>query len=162
MPAVHEPIDPPRLDAGWLFLLAGLAILAATVLIPAHDDLRRAEHVRDIALTQEAMHRERLDRHQIYLDALERGDPRLARSLAASQLNLVPVDHRPMRDIDRGLPASASIFGALEPKPRPAPVLHHVDSLLDRLVLNPSTRLWILSAGVVCLLVGLLPPASRR
>ena len=162
MPAVHEPIDPPRLDAGWLFLLAGLAILAATVLIPAHDDLARAEQVRDIALTQEDMHQERLERHRIYLEALERGDPRLTRSLAASQLNLVPAGSHPMRDLDRGLPASASVFGALEPNPRPAPTLRHVDSILHRLVLNPSTRLWILAAGFVCLLVGLLPPASRR
>ena len=47
---------PPlfRLDAGWLFLAAGLALLAATVLIPAHDDLQQAELVLARAKAQRA------------------------------------------------------------------------------------------------------------
>lgn len=53
---------PPlfRFDAGWLFLVAGAALLCATVLLPAFDDLTDAENSRDAALALEAYQSQRL------------------------------------------------------------------------------------------------------
>lgn len=161
MPVLYHPVDPPRFDAAWLFLIAGIGALAAAVLMPAHDDLASARHARDIALIQEGLHQERLDRYQRYLQALDAEHPRLITSLAASQLNLVPDGARPLSDLDCGLPASASVLGALEPEPVPAPTRANTGSMLERLTLGPS-RTWLLGAGGICLLIGLIPPPDRR
>ena len=103
-------------DPGWLFLGAGLAMLASAVLIPASEALSEARYARDRALVSEEHRVARLDKHRAYLDALHERQPALIAQLKAIQLNQYPEGMRPLGelDIDQGL-ASASIFGMLEP-----------------------------------------------
>ena len=161
VPGVHRQIDPPRVDAGWLFLLAGVVLLGAAALIPAADDLSEARLLRDRALLYERLHNERLERHATFLDAVENADDRLVLSLAASQLNLAPTDRDLVEPLDAALPARASVFAELEPDPIPAPQRRRVGSVLERLTTDPASRLWVILAGSACLLVGLMPPVSR-
>lgn len=147
-----------RFDPGWLYLGAGVVLLSATVLIPAVDDLAEAQWHRDRALAVERYRSERLRHYSDYLDALERRDPALVLSLAATQLNLAPADRRVMIDASSsGEPGSASVFEALEPRFTPVPPPGPVRSLLHRWATGDTSRLWLLAFGAMLVLIGLMP-----
>lgn len=153
---------PAVVDTGWPFVLAGLAMIGCSLLIPAADDLAHARHLRDRALVIEHHRIERLMRHEEFLEGLQARDETLALSLAASQLNQIPSDRTPVETgaSSPGL-TDASVFPALEPPPPTLPERHRGQSMLERLVLSPRTGLWFSVAGAVCVLVGLLPRTRR-
>ncbi|MGP1310686.1 MAG: hypothetical protein ACTS27_10855 [Phycisphaerales bacterium] len=154
-----------RLDPGWLFLGAGLALLAATVLIPAQDDLQKAELVLAQAKAEHAHASERLANYAEFLDALNRGDEGLMLQLAATHLNLTPADRSPILGIGGSAEPDGLIdtFAPLEPAPPAAYVRVPPDSMLYRWSTGESSRLWLLAGGSLLTLIGLLPPgASRR
>lgn len=151
-----------RLDPGWLFLVSGAAILSATVLIPAADDLARAKHERDRARAAERWHAKRLENYSAYLDALQRRDPTLVLSLASTQLNLAPVDKQAMLDAsDLSLPP-ADVFAGLDPSFTGAAALPRPRSLLQRWTTDDRTRPWLIAGGALSVLVGLMPATRRR
>lgn len=168
--AVHAPtvaVKRPlfRLDAGWLFLAAGVAVIAATVLIPAAADLDEAHWQRNKALAIERHRLERLERYAQYLAAVQRGDEDVVLSLMATQLNRSPIARVPLTPVSEPARTSASPFPALEPDPLTLPErmpLQKNPSLLLRLTTNDHHRLWLIAGGVFCVLIGLLPPAVRR
>lgn len=148
-----------RFDPGWLFLVAGAALVSATVLIPAVDDLAQARWHRDRAVAVERYRAARLETHSAYLDALDRGDAAVLLALAQTQLNMTPVDGRPLVDLtQRGL-SSASVFDGLEPTFVPAPKPARAGSILERWATDEQMRLWLMGLGGILVLVGLLPGA---
>lgn len=149
-----------RFDPGWLFLLPGLVILSATVLMPALDDLARARAHRDKALALETYRSQRLANHLTYLDALQGADETVLLDLAASQLNLAPADRRVII-APAGL-TRASVLERLEAPYLAPSVTMPPDSLLHRLTTNRHTRLWMIAAGAMCVLYALLPPVTRH
>lgn len=150
------------LDPAWLFLLPGLAILAAGVLIPAQDRLDEARWQRDRTQAMLAHAQERLERSRILADAIQRQDPTLARTLAASQLNLVPSSDpaSPALVLASSRPAT-DILASLEPPMPELPPRNRNDSRLTRLLMNPSTRLWTMLVGVVLVAIGLFARFAR-
>lgn len=162
------PTVPPkplfRFDPGWLFLIAGVAILAATVLIPARHELAVASWARDRALAIEKHRTDRLGRYASYLKAVERGDESVLLSLAASQLNKSPIDRVPLNaSADPGV-TNASVFPDLEPEPiriPEKPVINERSSTLTRWTTSDQWRLWLLAGGILCVMIGLLPPSRR-
>ncbi len=159
-----SPNTPPPtravLDPGWLFLVAGLAILGATVLIPAADDLAQARLLRDQALSLERHRQDRLDRYESFLGAITQEQPALVLALAASQLNQIPADRSPVPGLLPQPTPNASVFPALEPEPLVLPTPRPVNSLLHRLTTGERSRVWMIAGGVLCILLGLLPPAK--
>jgi len=153
---------PYLVDPGWLFLLAGLALLAATVLIPAADDLAATKFQRERALAIEKHRLERLARYEEYLAALDNKDPSLVLSLAASQLNEIPEDRAPIpgQRGALGAMADASVFPSLEPPALKLPERVQDDSILERWTNGERSRLWLIVAGAACVLVGLLPASG--
>lgn len=149
-----RPID--RFDPGWLFLLAGLVLLGYTVVIPAQADLAEAQWQRDRALAIEKQREERLFKHERYLVALESRDPRLVRSLAASQLNLVPVSQGAIVEVEDPATSDVSVFPSLEPAPIRLPELRLVESRLARWARDDDDRLWLIVTGSVLVFIGLL------
>ncbi len=148
-------------DPGWLFLMAGLALLGATVLIPAAEDLADARWKRDAALSYERHRLDRLERYQGYLDAVVRREPALVMTLAQSQLGLMPADRGLLSTPNDSRVRSVSVFPALEPPPLDLPEPRPpTNSRLARWAMS-SHRLWLIAAGAVFVLVGLLP-AGRR
>lgn len=152
----------PIIDAGWLFLLAGIALIASVVMIPASRDLRLALWRRDRVLMTEMHRLHRITRHETYLEALDKDDEMLAYQLAMTQLGLA----RPEAEIiglgGREPAANASVFVSLEPPPIELPGFTEIDSRLSRLSTNEQTRLWVLAGGAVLVLIGLLPPSITR
>lgn len=169
-PTVHPPshqVTRPlfQLDAGWLFLIAGIGLLGATVLVPAAADLAEAEYQRNRALAIERHRQVRIERYGQYLAAVLRADEDVVLSLTAMQLNRSPVDRIPLMPEPEPGKTSASPFPALEPPPlvmpeRPAD--QQRPSILTRLTTNDHHRLWLIAGGVVCVLIGLLPPVVRK
>lgn len=166
----NEAADAPRsgtglVDPGWLFLLAGVALIGATVLIPAADDLRHAQYLRDAAVQIKAHRDERIEGYEQYLEAVKSQDRSLVMSLAASQLNQIPADRAPIPGMSDGTPralTNASVFPALEPPPLALPERVEVDSLLKRLATGETTRLWLIAAGAAFVLIGVLPKTKTR
>lgn len=159
---------PALLDPGWLFVIAGLTLLLASVLIPAAEQVREAYWQRDRALLVEKHRQERMTRYQEFATALESGEKPLVLALAASQLNQIPADRTPIgvgstkggyTDIKAG---SASVFPNLEPDPIELPEYRKFDSTLSRMVTNDKARPWVLVVGSVLVLAGLLPASRRR
>ncbi|MFM8872820.1 MAG: hypothetical protein ACKOJI_05625, partial [Phycisphaerales bacterium] len=83
-------------DPGWLFVVAGLVLVASAALVPATYDLwvmrTQLKHLE----AQELENDRRLAAYSRFVNDLDRVDPQLVRRLAASQLNLVPEGERPM------------------------------------------------------------------
>jgi hypothetical protein len=157
-----NPAPLAYLDPGWLYLLSGLALVIATILIPAVRDLDDVRHQRDRALVLEDHRLERLGRYQQYLDALERREPALIMALAASQLNQIPRGRTLLFDLTESETAFAPIFAQLEPPPPTLPERREPSSILFRWTTSERTRPWLLAAGGVCMLMGLLPRAGLR
>lgn len=151
----------PILDPGWLFLLAGLALLAATVVLPAQEDTAQARFYVERAREAEQHRLERLRRYTDYLDALNRGDPGTVRSLAASQLNQAPENLTTLMPPPEVSTRSASVFPALEPPPLERRERRVEYSRLQRWALDDRTRLWLLAGGVLLVFIGILPPSRR-
>jgi hypothetical protein len=161
----HTPSKAQRaasIDPGWLFVIAGLAVLACTVLLPALDDLGEARWQRDRAMAIEKHRLVRLERYQQYLEALDHKDRALILSLAATQLNQIPADRSLLLNVPAVGKANASVFPALEPAPMTLPGRTKVDSVLEHLTTNNRTRVWLIAFGGMCLLLGLMPPAGPR
>jgi hypothetical protein len=171
MSTIHAPNTPAaprrrpliRLDPGWLFLMAGLTIVAATILIPAAAELDEARWQRNKAMAIQRHREARLERYGQYLAAVQRGDDDIVLSLLATQLNMSPADRVPLMPPDDPRRLSASPFPALEPDPMELPLrplsLEH-PSLLTRLTTNDRDRLWLLAGGALCILIGVLPSVS--
>ncbi len=163
VPAPKQPAPIALFDPGWLFLIAGIGIIAATVLIPAADELAQVRLQRDRALAVERHRADRIARYSEYLDALDREEPSLVMALAQSQLNQIPqgrslIIEQPQPMV--GPVASASVFSDLEPPPPTLPEAVKVNSILERLTTSDSTRPLLLAGGALCLLLGLLPRST--
>lgn len=160
-PAATSRAHGPVMDPGWLYLIAGAAMLVATVLIPAADDLTLARNDRALAESYEAHRAARLANYRDFADRLSNPDDALTIHLARTQLNLMPEDFEPVyTPADEG-ELSASVLPDLEPEYTP-PITHAPrDTKLRTLTTDPDTRLWIIAGSGLCILIGLLP-ATRR
>lgn len=159
--AARAPHPGPILDPGWLFLLAGLALLAATVILPAQEDAQQARFYVERTQAAEQHRLERLRRYTDYLEALKRGDEATVRSLAITQLNQSPENLTILVPPSDVAERSASVFPALEPAALVLPERHVEFSRLQTMALNDSSRLWLLAGGSLLVFIGLLPPSRR-
>ena len=172
-PVTEQPVDAHRrsrrrgrralftLDAGWLFVLAGLAVIAAAVLIPAFDDLDEARWQRDRAVAIEKHRTQRLERYAEYIAAVDRRDENVVRALVAEQLNKVPRGWSELEPMSDPTAKDASVFPALEPDPLEIDPRAPVDSALSRMARDDRTRLLMVIGGAVAVLIGVLPSARR-
>jgi hypothetical protein len=148
-----------RIGAGWLYVLAGLGLCAAGMLVPARADLEDLRRQRDRLAGEKAIAEERVAAYESFLRLLEADDPALIRRLAAAQLNLVPEGETPvLMAASRTATVTDWIDGNV--RAEPAAAAPPRDTLLSRLVGGPG-RLWVLAAGVVVVFVGLLLDDGR-
>lgn len=136
--------------------------MAAVILLPAQQDLDDAKVYLDRVHAAESHRADRLERYQKYLTAVQRGDEAVIRSLAATQLNQAPAGRELLVPEDGHGPRSASVFDSLEPPPLVLPEGQPAPSRLQRWATDDRTRLWLIGAAALCLLIGVLPPARAR
>ena len=135
----------------------GLATIASVVLISASVDLAYARWGRDRALAIERQRVERLENYRGFVERLEAGDRSLLQTLAATQLGMIPAGKTLLVGVADTLPASASVFGALEPSSREIPGPRLAGSTLERLATSERGRVWLIAGAALCMLLGLLP-----
>ncbi len=148
------------LDPGWLDVLAGVAILAATVLLPAMDELADVRLQRDRAFVVEQHKSLRLKNYREYLSALERQEPSLVLALATSQLNQIPQGRTLILEspeLQTLGTTDASVFWGLEPARTDLPERQRIDSFLERWTSSDTARPWLIIAGALCIFMGMLP-----
>ena len=154
----------PTLDPGWLFLLAGGAVFVATILIPAADDAHAAEGQVAQARVWADHQTRRVERYSEYLDALERRDPALIASLAATHLHLTPAGKKALllEDPEWLAQRPINVFENVEPPTPATPAAYEpVNSALGGLAPGERSRLVMLALSALCILFGALP-ATRK
>lgn len=140
---------------GWLYLAAGAALLAAVALIPAQDELARARAIQEKAETQIERRRAMLADCGDRLAALAEPNDTLLASLALTHLNLAPAGARWI-DLDAQAAPPHRVATVSERRPAPQPER----STLARIATERPWRSVLIVLGAVCVLVGLLPPAT--
>ena len=155
MPGIAPQPDRPALDPGWPLMVSGCLLIGATLLIPALDQVAEARWQRDAARAVEQRSLARLENHARYLEALQQRDPDLVRALVATQLRQAPsgmaLTTLPPAEAD------AQVFADLEPPPVEFPPRRRTGSTLERWTTSGAIRPWLLGAGTLCVLLGLLP-----
>jgi hypothetical protein len=147
------------LSPGWLFLLGGVLVVGAAMLLPAWRDVQTVRFERDQLAAQVDVASQRLAATYSIRDTLRRGDPELKQRLIAWQHNRLPVgDTALAREI-----YTAGVLGWIDSTvPAVADVASPpVPTRLERLVSGP-TRLWMLGAGVLMVFVGLVGFGASR
>lgn len=157
-----------QLDPGWPFVLAGLALLVAAILIPAQRELHELRVEARKAEVQENRTYARLMAYDRFLSDLRAGDAHLVRRLAIAQLNLVPTGEESLlltpgmnqtvaQWIDESVPPLDEAIARIDAETPAFP-----DTLLARFALGPN-RLWLIAGAVFLLFVGLLlSPEGNR
>ena len=163
-PAPAKPTPLFRIDPGWPFVIAGLLLLVAGVLIPAQRDLQELRNTLEIHRALEDQSIRQLAAYDRFLNDLDHGDEQLVGRLAASQLNLMPKDERSMLLVPSLNATVTQWIEDSEPAILPNPPAYP-DTLLSRLATGPR-RLWVLACGAFLVFVGLMlspsAPSARR
>jgi hypothetical protein len=142
------------IDPGWLFIIAGLAMIASAMLIPPHEQLHELREQVASLDTQEDRSHARLRAYSDFLSTLDEEDEVLLKRLVAAQLNLIPSNEVPVL-----VAASATepVTTWIESTVREEP---HIPSEYPRtrladLVTGPD-RQWVLGGSCICLFMGIL------
>ncbi len=153
-PSRSDRVPPiARLSPGWPFLLAGLIVVGAVMLVPAWRDVQSLRLERDRVQTVVDYEARRVEATEVMLAALESGDPELERRLIAWQLNLLPAgDVALAREVHAG-----GVLGWIDDTVEPvaASPPEPTVSRLEWIVSGPA-RLWVLAFGVLLVFVGLV------
>lgn len=93
------------IDTGWLYLLAGLALISAAVLIPPADNLVQLEYQKAVLEQQELSALDMLEAYDRFQDEVMAEDPVLIERLAAAYFNQIPGDREPLAIVGISLDA---------------------------------------------------------
>lgn len=143
-----------RFDPGWPFVVAGLGLLVAGVLIPAQRELHDLENTRAVHAAIEDRSVRQLAAYDRFLNDLDRSDDQLVRRLAASQLNQMPDGERSLMLVPSMNDTVTEWIEGSEPLQLPE-TAEYPDTLLTRLATGPR-RLWVLACGAFLVFIGLL------
>ena len=148
-----------EIDPGWLFVVAGLALCAVGLLVPAQRDLRTMR--RQVTLLAQEWDRQarELEAHEIFLEQIQDREPDVIRRLAAAQLNLVPAGETPVllassRDAPVSEWISRTVSTGGSTPVDPTDTTTNISWLAQ--VTQGGGRLWILGAGIFAVFLGLL------
>jgi hypothetical protein len=161
------PLQQQRwcLDPGWLFVVAGLALCASVMLVPAQIDVEALRAQRSELVRQHQAASAQVRAHEAFLEELRRADPAVVRRLAAAQLNLLPAGATPVLVASsREHPVGDWIAETVPVTP--VQRLLPPDTWLTRLT-GERFRLWVLAGGLLAVFMGLLAgpdtsPVSRN
>lgn len=141
-----------RIDPGWPFVIAGLLLLAAGILIPGHRELLdlRGELVRQE--TREQMAFEQLRAYDEFLAGVRESDPEVIRRLAMAHLNKIPSGEESLL-LTPGMNQTVGEWIEASIPDRTVVVPPYPDTVLARWAIGPG-RLWLLGAAATLLFAG--------
>lgn len=143
-----------RFDPGWLYVVSGLTMIAAAVLIPPQKQLDAMRRQVDTLRSVEAVEMERLAAYAEFRTRLARRDEALFERIAAAQLNLI---HPGERVLLTAGTAESTITDWIDASVEPVtiPTVVEEPSRLERLATGPH-RHWLIAGAALCVFVGLL------
>ncbi len=162
--AIDRRVSPVT---GWLFVLAGVAILALTLLLPAWLKLRDLKWQHGLMQAQADRMTEQAVRYEQLLFALDSEDPLIMRRLAFQNFHLKPrdatlltADHaRADADTPQTLGVESWLHLELPEVGKDYPKQSSINTRLVRLTTGPKRLLLFIAAGL-CLAVGLFMPTT--
>jgi hypothetical protein len=144
----------------WAFFICGLILIIAAATLPLKADLDYTRHQRNLAMVIEKENAARNVSYQSMISAIESKNPDTLRLLAQSNMGLIPATHEAL--MIPGERQDPMVFELLEPAPFARPEFSPQYSRLERLVMVPKSRLWVIAGGIFLVLVGLLPAAKPK
>jgi hypothetical protein len=165
VPAEDETLAPS--GGGWTIavLCAGLALIAACVIIPQADANRRLVYEREKLRLDLQQINEQLAVNKEFLNRVE-SDPQLAERLAQRQMKVIRAgtselqlkhDAAPVVTASDTTKEISSPFLLLNvPPPAPLPPYRSVGGVLADWCRDPQTKLYLLGAGMACVAMGLV------
>tara|TARA_R110000868_G_scaffold119469_2_gene316930 strand:- start:252615 stop:253121 length:507 start_codon:yes stop_codon:yes gene_type:complete len=154
------PTDYASEISRWGFFVCGIILIAAAAILPLRADLDWTRHQRDLALVAEQDNAARNESYKGMIAAIDHGNPDTLQLLAHSNLGMIPANRDAL--VTPGVRTDPMIFELLEPIPKPRPEFAPRYSRLEKLVMVPKTRLWVLAGGILLVLIGLLPAAKPK
>lgn len=163
MQRITQPLF--RIDPGWLFLVAGLLLIGASVLVPQQARLHGLREQLAVLESLEDYSARRVQAYGQFLERVEAGDPVVMRRLAAAQLRVTDAGFDRLAEAPTSkVPVSSWIDSAVPPalhEPAPMP-----DTLLGRWTTGRH-QFWLGGLGAFSAFVGLMlgtgaPRETRR
>ena len=139
----------------WMIFSAGLVIVVAAFLLPMQEDLRLTRLERDRTLYIEQIENQRIDRYREFLNQLASPDKQTRELLAMTQLGLIPADRAAI--VMPGQREDTLLLEALEPRVEPFEAKVRERTRLERLFANKDAKIWIVGAGLLAVMYGLMP-----
>jgi len=164
--SIPIPQTTPRFDSAaseisrWAFFISGIILIVAAAILPLNADLEWTRHQRNLALVAEQENIARNVSYQGMIAAIENKNPDTLGLLAQSNLGMIPADHDAL--LVPGHRADPMIFELLEPAALDRPAFAPQYSRLEKLVMTPKSRLWVIAGGVLMVLIGILPAARSK
>jgi hypothetical protein len=143
-----------RIDLGWFYLICGLTLTVAAIIIPAKEDLLQLELKRDAIVCDLDGLRSQIEVYKQFLDDLKDSDSEIHDKVAEMQFNLTSNGAPIVIDMS----ASQTPLAWLSKRARKAKVLeveHNHASLLTSIVQGRG-RLWLIACGAFLMFVGLV------
>ena len=144
-----------RIDAGWLFVIAGLLACGAALLVPAQQDLLHTQVQREQLDSHFMASTRQLVAYDSVLQGLLDQDPLLMRRLAANHLNLLPEGETPLLLDPAGADGSFDHWVMTSTRDDEVQTGVATDTLLARISSGPH-RLLVIAGGMLCLFIGTL------
>ncbi len=165
VPTVQRITQPLfRIDPGWLFLVAGLLLIGASVLVPQEARLHDLRQQLGILERLEDFGERRAQAYAKFIDQVEAGDPSVIRRLAAAQLRIVDDGFERLAEADSARAPVSEWIDASVPIP-PVEAMAPTDTLLHRWT-KGRHQFWLGGLGAfsafVGLIVGVEHPGRRR
>ena len=149
------PVSPLLRDYfGWFYLVSGLVLTVASIVLPAHQDLAVLKEKRAAILEDTADLQHQIIVHQEFLNDLNRQDSTLQERMVQMQFNQPPSGTPVV--IDRAASKTPLDWVAQRARRDRAIYLEEPrQSLLSRMT-SGKNRLWLAGAGVFVIFIGLI------
>lgn len=137
---------------------AGLVIVVAAFLLPMQEDLRLTRVERDRTLYLEQIENQRIERYRAFLNQIASPDRQTVELLAMTQLGMIPANRAAI--VMPGQRDDTLLLDAIEPRLEPFEAQVRPRTRLERLFANHDAKVWIIGAGLLAVLYGLMPPTK--
>jgi hypothetical protein len=153
------PVNPADHFVGelgrWMIFSAGLVIVVAAILLPMQEELRLTRLERDRTLYLEQAQNQRIERYRAFLNDLASPDEQTIELLAMTQLGMIPADRAAI--VMPGQRDDTLLLEAIEPRVEPFEAQVRPRTRLERVFANRDAKVWIVGAGLLAVLYGLMP-----